>query len=214
MSDITIKSLSPRFKMRGFLFSIVLNAVIPYLLYNLSKKFITSSELVALSIAAIFPIGDSVFSIFRKKILDLVAIITLIGIGISVVAILLGGNPKILLIRESFITGALGISCFISLLLPRPLMFYFGRQLMAGNDSVKIAVFNSRWKYPHARFVNRLITIVWGFAFTGEFILRVILVYYLPVSTVLLISPFILNGVTILTIVWTLAYIRYSIEHT
>lgn len=201
------------FKMRGLVRSIVLNAFIPYLLYTLSKKYLSNSELEALSIASLFPIFDSIVDFVRHRRFDLIAIITLLSIGVSIIAIFFGGSPKLLLIRESFFTGALGTLCFISLLFPRPLMFYFGRQMVVGNDDAKIASFNKKWELPHVRFYFRLITVVWGFAFLGDFILRVIFVYSLSSSLVLLISPFISGAITIGTIMWTFAYARNSIKH-
>ncbi len=208
----SIKPSLKGFSIRDLLVSALLNAVIPFFLYIFSKKYISSSEVLALAVAAIFPIFDSVVGIVRHRVFDLIALITLLGIGVSLGALCIGGDPKLLLIRESFLTGALGIICFLSLLFPRPLMFYFGRQMMAGQDPEKLEWFNTRWQYPRARFVNRLITIVWGFAFTSEFILRVFMVYHLPSAEVLLISPLTLWGITIGTIVWTFAYVRYVME--
>ena len=81
---------------------------------------------------------------------------------------------------------------------------------MAGNDPAKMAQFNAQWQYPYARFVHRLITIVWGVAYVGEFMLRVILVYTLPAALVLALSPILLGGITIVTILWTFAYARHA----
>jgi hypothetical protein len=89
-------------------------------------------------------------------------------------------------------------------------MFYFGRQMMAGKDPEKLASFNAQWQYPYARFVHRLITTVWGIAFCGEFVLRVVLVYTLPTVLVLAISPILLTAITVTTIIWTFAYVRYA----
>ena len=36
--------------------------------------------------------------------------------------------------RESLFTALFGLACFGSLLLPRPMMYYFGRRFMAGRD--------------------------------------------------------------------------------
>jgi hypothetical protein len=41
--------------------------------------------------------------------------------------------------------------------------------------------------------------------FTGEFILRIILIYSLPTEAVLAISPIIIGALTIGTIIWTFA---------
>jgi len=85
-------------------------------------------------------------------------------------------------------------------------MFYFGRYFAAGKNPVKLAEYNGLWQHPYFRFTQRLITVVWGVAFTSEFILRVVLVYTLSPAAVLAVSPFIFNGITIATIVWTIAY--------
>ena len=87
-------------------------------------------------------------------------------------------------------------------------MFYFGRYFATANDPVRIAQYNGLWQYRYFRFVNRVITVVWGVAYAGEFILRVILVYTLPPAVVLAVSPIVLGGITILTITWTFAYAR------
>ncbi len=210
MSTTTTPPSSGGFHIRGILVSMVLNAAIPFGLYELAKGQFHTTDLVALLIAAIFPLVDSIFEVIRHRSFDLIAMLALLGIVVSVVGILLGGDEKILLIRESFLTGALGIFCFISLLLPRPFMFYFGRQMMAGNDPAKRAAFDAQWQHPYARFVHRLITIVWGVAYVGEFVLRVVLVYTLSAALVLAISPFLIGGVTIATLLWTFSYVRYA----
>jgi hypothetical protein len=53
---------------------------------------------------------------------------------------------------------------------------------------------------------HRLITTVWGIAYVGEFIVRIILVYTLPAAVVLAVSPFVLGLATIVTIMWTFRY--------
>ena len=201
---------SSRFDIRGLLISIILNAAFPLGLYLLTKRYISSSEVVAISVASIFPILYSIYDFVRHRSFDLIAIFALLSIVVSLVGLLLGGNTKILLIRESFFTVMLGMACFVSLLLKRPLMFYVGRQFMAGKDPVRVAEFNAQWQIPYPRFVHRLITSVWGIAYVGEFMIRVILVYTLPTALVLAISPLLLNGITIATIAWTFAYIRYA----
>jgi hypothetical protein len=207
MSEINTPSAPPRMNIRGLLPSILINGAVPLAIYLILKHY-NYSDLIALSASVLFPVIGSVISIVRQHTLDLIAAIALVGIAVSIIAVFLGGDPKILLIRESFVTGALGIACFVSLLFPRPLMFYFGRYFATANDPAKRAKYNELWQYPYFRFVNRVITVVWGVSYAGEFILRVILVYTLPTAVVLAVSPIILGGLTILTIAWTFAYAR------
>ena len=191
---------------RGLFISIALNAVMPVLLYHLTKRYLAASEFTALSVAALFPLGLSIVGLIRSRTLDPVALLSLISILFSIVAVSLGGSTKLLLIRESLFTAAFGIVCFVSLALPRPLMFYFGRHFTAGRDQQRLAEFNAGWQRPEFRRVNRLITVVWGATSLGEFLVRVALVYTMPVAAVLVISPIISGGLLIATIVWTFAY--------
>jgi hypothetical protein len=207
MSKINFPSSATRINIRSFLPSIILNAAIPLAIYLILKQY-HYSDLVALSASVLFPAIGSVISIVRQRTLDLIAAIALVGIAISITAVFLGGNPKLLLIRESFLTGALGIACFASLLFPSPLMFYFGRYFATANDPARIARYNQLWQYPYFRFVNRVITVVWGIAYAGEFMLRVIVVYTLPPALVLALSAIMQIGISILTLAWTFAYVR------
>lgn len=210
MQDISNIPSSPGKSMiKGLLPSLILNIAIPLALYFLAKRF-NASEIVALSLASLFPIIDSIYGVVHHRSLDILAVVTLLGTGVGIIGILLGGNESLILIRESFFTATLGLACFFSLILPRPLMFYFGRHFMAGRDPVKLASFNAQWEHPYARFVHRLITIVWGTVYLGEFFIRVLLVLTLPHALVLAISPVILTAVTIITIAWTFAYVRYA----
>jgi hypothetical protein len=191
---------------RGIVWGIVLNASIPVILYKLSKRYVSPSEFRALVIASTFPLGKSVFDLVRRGQVDPISIIVLLGIATDGVALLLGGSVRLLLVRESLFTGAFGLACFISLLFPRPLMFYFARYFMAGTDPQRLARFNASWQLPEVRFCHRLVTTVWGSVFVGELILRIILIYNTSPAVVLVISPILLGALTIVTMVWAFSY--------
>jgi hypothetical protein len=185
---------------------ILLNTTIPVACYYLSKTFISPSEWIALLIATSFPMLKSAYDLARHRGINPVAVMVLLGIVTSIIALFIGGDPRILLIRESLFTGAFGVACLASLLFPRPMMFYFGRYFFAGNDREKRKVFDSRWRNPVIRRGQRLITIVWGLVYLGEFVVRVFLVYTLSAAVVLAVSPFLLGAATIITIIWTFGF--------
>lgn len=192
----------------GIFWSIGLNTVLPVIFYQLSKRLVSPSEFTALVFATLFPVGESVWGLARERQLDPIAVIVLLGIATDAGAMFLGGGPQLLLLRESLFTGAFGAACFLSLLLPRPLMFYFGRYFMAGADSSKRARFEASWRLPEVRRGNRLVTAVWGVVFLGELVLRVALIYSVSAAWVLVVSPLLLGALTVATIVWSLAYAR------
>jgi hypothetical protein len=65
-----------------------------------------------LVVAALFPIGKSGFELIYHRQLDPISILVLLGIGADSVALLFGGGPRLLLVRESLITGAFGSRAF------------------------------------------------------------------------------------------------------
>jgi hypothetical protein len=208
MDNSAVLTENSRLPIRGILIDIALNAIIPLVLYQLSKRYISPSELTALAVAAVFPISKSIFDLVRHRQFDPISLVVLLGIVTSGIALLFGGSPQILLVRESLFTGVFGVACFVSLLLPRPMMFYFGRHFVAGDDARKRERFDESWELPQVRFANRLITIVWGTVYVAELIVRVILIYTLSAQLVLVLSPLLIGGFTIFTILWTFSYVR------
>jgi hypothetical protein len=192
--------------LRSIVWDIILNAIVPVILYKLSKHYVSPSEFTALLTATTFPLGKSIFDLVRHSHVDPISIVVLLGIATSCVALLFGGSARLLLVRESLFTGAFGLACFVSLLLPRPMMFYFARHFIAGTDPQRLARFNSGWQLPEVRFCHRLITVVWGFAFVGELILRIILIYHSSPATVLFVSPILLGSLTMVTMIWAFSY--------
>lgn len=192
----------------GILRSVAWNAVVPVLIYEAARVYWGVSEFRALVLATIFPVAESAWGLWREHEMDPIAGIVLFGILVDAAALSLGGSPRLLLIRESFATGALGAACFVSLLFPRPMMFYFGRYFLGGHDPARRRRFDASWSFPEVRRGNRLITAAWGVVFTGELGLRVLMVYSLPAAAVLVISPLVLGVLTVITIVWTIAYAR------
>ena len=199
--------------LRSFLFDVVLNAIFPLILYRLSKRYFSPSEFTALVVATTFPIGKSIFDVAKRRNPDPVSVIVLLGIGASAIALLAGGSPRVLLMRESLFTALFGLACFGSLLLPRPMMFYFGRHFIAGGNAIRQRRYDASWALPEVRFTSRLITAVWGSVYLGEFATRVALIFLVPVGWVLVISPVLLGSVTLVTIIWTFRYAKKAREH-
>jgi hypothetical protein len=201
-------SASPKPIVLSLVWDIALNTSIPTACYFLSKWFVSSAESTALLVSTTFPTLKSIYDLWRQRELNPVTVTVLLGIVAGLLALFLGGDPRILLIRESLFTGAFGIVCLLSLRFQRPVMFYFSRYLIAGRDPERRATFEALARNPTFRRGIQLVTAVWGVLYLGEFAIRVILVYTLPAPLVLSISPFLLGIVTIVAVVWTFRYRR------
>ncbi len=193
---------------RGVVSSIVINAVFPIIIFSLLKSYTSVSDFWALVVCGIPPILDALVGVIRKGRLDIIAGVVLLSIAVSLILIFLGGSPRLLLIRESFITGALGLAYLVSLLFPRPLSFYFARHFLTGNVPERIVGFNALWQYPAFRFSMRLTTIVWGLVFLLEMGVRSFLVFTLTIQQFLIISPFVFYGCLGGLALWTVLYSR------
>jgi len=65
---------TPRPPVGGIVWGIVLNAVIPVVLYQLSKRYLSPYEFTALAVATTFPLGKSVFDLLSHGQVDPVSI--------------------------------------------------------------------------------------------------------------------------------------------
>lgn len=193
-------------KFRDTLKDLALNIIIPFAIYTIAKKYFSASELVALSFSSLYPIFDTLVEFYQDRTLNVISGTVLLGTITGIIGVLLGGNPKLLLIRESFFTGFLGIICFVSLPTKKPFIFYFAREYIAGKDSEKRRKFSEVLKNRQILDLFRFLTFIWGIAYVGEFILRIIIVYSFPVPVVLIISPIIFTIVTVVAIIWTSWY--------
>lgn len=188
--------------------TLIVDGLCPFLTYELLRKYSGVSEVMALGLGAIFPAAKGLIDVTRRKHVDIIGAIVLVGIVVSIVSLTVSASPRLFLIRESFVTGALGLLALTSFAWKRPMLFYVGRQFSTGNDPVALARFNGLWAHPEARHVFRVQTAVWALGWLGEFGLRIVMVLTLSVPHVLLVSPFVFNGITFGLIAWTLAYAR------
>lgn len=175
-------------------------------IYTLLRPHFSATSLVPLLVASLCPVLGNIVSLLRQRQLDVFGVMVLLGIVVSVVGALLGGSPQLLLVRESFVTGATGLVFLFSLLLSKSLGYYFARQFMAGNDQKKRAGFDALWHYSSFRRNIQGGTIFWGLLLLCEFALRLLLVFTLPVVLVLAIAPVTFNiiivGGIVVSAIW------------
>src|ERR1700726_1552773 len=130
---------SPLMNRLSKLLPLAVNIASPLLIYTYAAPHF--GERNALILSSIPPILWSAIEIARFRRLDAVSLLAIIGIFLSLAAMAFGGNPRLLLLRESLVTGIIGFLFLGSLLLPRPLMFYLARSTTAkgsGEEMVRL----------------------------------------------------------------------------
>ncbi|MFJ9460143.1 VC0807 family protein [Kitasatospora sp. NPDC101447] len=181
----------------GWLISIGFNVVAPIMIYNQLHDH-GYSESTAILLSGLGPVIDTLIYLVWHRRIDEFAVVSLVFVALTLVVALIGPqDPKMLLAKDSFVSGLLGVLYLVSLAAPKPIMFYFGRKFATDGTPEMVAWWNSMWQYPGFRKVQRNLTIVWGVAFVLEAVLRIVLVYTLSHGTVVTVNnilPYVVLG--------------------
>ncbi|CAG8786512.1 15904_t:CDS:1, partial [Racocetra fulgida] len=120
------------------LFMLFVDVGLPLLLYFILSKYIPT--IWALIISGIPPIVSVILNFIIRKQVNAIGILSIVGFIAGTILSVLQNDPKLYLLRESFITGVVGL-VFIVTLIPikigsfqmRPLIYYNSKNLGMGN---------------------------------------------------------------------------------
>ncbi len=99
--------------------------------------------------------------------------------GIGLVLAVVGGDPRVILLRDSFVTGGVGVVFLLSLLAARPLTFAALQSWQPAKAAELDAMGDDA---PGVRRTFRVSAVVWGVGLLLEAGLRMPLIYVLPVD--------------------------------
>jgi hypothetical protein len=189
----------------AFLLELAVNLLLPWLAYRLAMPH--WGETGGLIASAVPPVVWSLVELARFRRVDALSLIVLLGIVLSIGAMALGGSPRMLLLRESLVSGAVGVAFLVSLPMRRPLIFYLARATVAREVAGGAERVNALWdERPAFATRMRMMTAVWGVGLTSETALRSWMAWTWPVERFLVVSPFIGYGIYGGLLVWTLWY--------
>lgn len=201
------------------------NFLLPWALYKLSVSHF--GETRAIVISAVVPAVWGLVEFAWNRKIDAMSIAVLGGIGLSLVAVALGGSPKTLLFRESLITGLAGLVLVVSALFRRPLLYVViapmvraltSAQSLAGavvparvlaRAHEELEAFSGK---PWFRRVMTTMTLVTGLIFISETAARSALIFTQPTEKVLLLAPFIQYAAAAFLLLWTFFYLMPAIR--
>jgi intracellular septation protein A len=187
--------------------TLMLNIALPLLTYSvLTGRGV--HEVPALLISGIWPALETVVSLARERKIDEFSLFVIIFLVLGVVAALGFNSPRLVLVKESAITGLFGIVLLASLLAPRPLMFYFGRRFATDGSAERVTWWNALWQFPGFRATQRILTVVWGVSLIAEAVLQAALTYVLPTGVMVVLSTILPYAVLGALIFWTIRFGR------
>ncbi len=187
--------------------SILINAVLPLVIYLLASPHMATLAVFALIAAPSILYGG--YGWVRAHSIDPISIITLVLIVVAMLLALLVHDPRLFMVRDSALTGAFGLLCLLSLLSSKPAAYYLYRWIFVRTPE-QLARLNAGWQVPYARFVRRLITLVWGLAFVGEALLDTYLIYHLSITQYVVIHPLLWWGTLLAAFGWAILYGRHA----
>ncbi|KAF8977908.1 hypothetical protein BGZ46_007003 [Entomortierella lignicola] len=169
-----------------------IDLVLPIILYYSLKSHI--STLAALLISSAPPAIWVVVKYFIFRRVDPLGLLIIFGFIVSGVVSAIDGNPRLLLLRDSFVTAATGV-LFLGSLIPlkikkfelKPLTYGVSAQMTAAAPKVRYLIDGKVieqarsefcWQWSH-KFRNgmRLTTAIWGIALLVEFAIKVVMYF-------------------------------------
>jgi len=145
---------------------------------------------LALIAPALLTVPFLAYHAISQRRIDMLALFTLAAIVVGTATSLVTGDPRTLLVRDSWIFGALGLWVLATLFTQHPFIRTTSRTIVAvkvGEEGYR--QWDARWDND-CRFRSwlRVLTAVWGMGFTLDALMRVLLAYTIPIDSVPLVS--------------------------
>jgi hypothetical protein len=170
---------------RHLIKQVVLELVVPLAGYY-ALRALGASQWLALVLGSLLVVPRIGFDVLRHKRLDGMAMFTLTLMLAGAVMSLVTGDPRVLLVRDSWLGCLVGLWMLGSVPTQRPVMRMAARTIVV----IKIgeagaAQWAARWDNdPAFRKHLRVLTAVWGAGFALDAGVRVLLAYTLPLDSV------------------------------
>lgn len=143
------------------------------------------------------------YGLLRARRLEGFATFMCIGFLIGTGLALLTGSDRFLLLKDSFTTAIIGLvflgSCFVG----KPFIFHASKRFRAAGG-MEDEEWERKWRErPAFRKLFRTLTAVWSIAFITEAIVRVPLVYLLPIDLAATVSALLMPIMLVCLLAWT-----------
>lgn len=183
------------------------------IVYYALAHFYPSTSIWPILGASLVPAVSNIVNLVRRKTVDIVGLFILLGMIAGLIPAAFGGTQRMLLIRESFISGLLGlILLFSGFVMRRPIGYYVIREFLTANDALPEEHFEILWRTSYFRRGVRVVTIAWGALLLGELVLRGFMALTMNVGLVVSISPLIFTTLMLLAGIATTIWLSGAIS--
>lgn len=172
---------------------LIVDIAIPLALYY-GLKALGVSDLNALLVGVVPGLISSAVSLVRERRTDLVGMAVVVSMVASSVVAVIGGDARLLLVRNAWISLPFAGITLWSLRHPQPLTYVVTRAMMVRRGPVMDELWETNERFRNAW---KWITVWWGIATIIDGVVRIVVSYTLPISVVPATDPVI----TVITIV-------------
>ncbi|MGZ3274917.1 MAG: VC0807 family protein [Caulobacteraceae bacterium] len=169
--------------------SLLINVLGSWLAYVALERLFPAPSMVPLWGSAAIPTADLLWELWKRRQIDVVAVISLSQMTAAISISLLAHTPHASMVGHAWQAAALGLVFAGSVVLGRPLMAPLARQAMAGDDPVRQARFDATLaSLPALRRQLTWISLAWTFALCAETGVRLLILSRTAPATYLLIA--------------------------
>lgn len=187
--------------LRGMLLDIGLPVAVYYALHLLG-----AGDWVALLAASGAAAARILWGVLRRRTLNLFATVMLVVYGLSLLLAVDTGDPRMLLLKGSLITGGVAAVFLVTAAVGRrPLTLAASQSFEPGRAEELAEQYRTE---PAARRGHRISSTVWGAGLLADALLRVPVIFLLPVPVATGLSEAMLVVAFALLLVWNAWYVR------
>lgn len=184
----------------------LVNFILPFAIFTYTEAPL--GDVGALLASSAPPILWSMVEFARHRRLDALSILVVGGIALSLLAMLGGGGPKFLQLRETLVTGVIGLLFVGSALIGKPLVYELARATMRRKSEVEAQQFEALKIHASFRRTMTVMTLVWGVGLLANVTVASVLVFILSIREYLIVNPILSYGTMGALSLWSFLYGR------
>lgn len=187
----------------GALIGLAVDIGLPLVAYYTLHGFGASDWVALLAATAAAGVRLVVVALVSRRVSWFAAV--MLGVfGVSLALAFVGGDPRFLLLKDSFTTAVIGVVFLVSLLGDHPLTLA-GAQTWKPYEARDLgALYRSE---PGVRRAFRVSALGWGLGMVGESVVRIPMVYLLPLSVAVGASTALMIAAMAGLVVWNAVYV-------
>lgn len=189
----------------AIILSVVVNAVCPYLIYRVLEPRYPAGSLVPLLASTVFPLFGLVLGAVRRRMLDAIALISLVEIAIGIAVTVAARDIRLALLARALQGTLTGLFVVATAAVGRPLLFYVARQFVMASSPQAASGFAAAQARDGGTTFRRL-TVAWGIGTILVSVVNILLAATIAPADYLLASPILSIATNAILIAWTIRY--------